>query len=375
MKKIIFIDQNESLVKKVKKAVKYLPWDITVKQGDIFKEKGLIVSASNPTFSMGGGLDAQIAKRFPKECTKVKQGKNQRIGDIVFTITVNEELKATGELVKKALKFALVKTRTNETVLVSGLGTGIGGLDEDDFVWLFLSAIVEDKKGFGWGIKYTKKNGFDFYSGKKHYQVGKWLEEEETNKSGEECSRGLHLGKTFAGAGNYNLPEKIYFCVYKTKNRFGDGTDKVRVSKLLPLFVCPRRLGYGPNGKVVLKNLNKKFNPEQYNPYQATKMPNKKRLIGLLDQVWDQVGDQVWDQVWDQVGDQVRDQVWAQVWAQVWDQVWDQAGVCAYFAVKEFMGLDYEHPAFDLIRLGVMAIKVGKSTKIFGKNGKYLGDM
>ncbi len=66
------------------------------------------------------------------------KGKNKRIEDIVFTITVNEELKATRELVKEALVFALKETREDETVLISGLGTGIGGLDEDDFVWLFL---------------------------------------------------------------------------------------------------------------------------------------------------------------------------------------------------------------------------------------------
>ena len=62
--KITFIDQNTSLVQKVRKAVKHFPVKIEVKEGDIFNEEGVIVSASNPSFSMGGGLDAQIAKRF-----------------------------------------------------------------------------------------------------------------------------------------------------------------------------------------------------------------------------------------------------------------------------------------------------------------------
>jgi hypothetical protein len=142
----------------------------------------------------------------------------------------------------------------------------------------------------------------------------------------------------------------------------------------------------------------------------------------VWDQVWDQVraqardqvraqvGDQVWDQVWAQVGDQVGDQVWAQVWAQVGDQVgaqvraqvraqvgdqvgaqvWDQVGdqvwdqarakvgdqvwVAAYFAVKNFLNLDYDHPAFELIRLGIMVVNVLGKVKVFGKNGKFLGE-
>ena len=83
-------------------------------------------------------------------------------------------------------------------------------------------------------------------------------------------------------------------------------------------------------------------------------------------QVRDQVGDQVWAQVWDQVGDQVGDQVW--------DQVWDQVRVCAYHAIKEFFNLDYDHPAFNLIRLGIMVVRVKGIFKVFGKNGKYLGE-
>ena len=90
----------------------------------------------------------------------------------------------------------------------------------------------------------------------------------------------------------------------------------------------------------------------------------------VWDQVWDQVGDQVWAQVGGQVGDQVRDQVGDQVRDQVWGQIW----VCAYYAIKLFMNLQYEHPAFDLIRLGIMVVKVQDKYKVFGKNGKYLGE-
>ena len=138
---IKFIDQNHKLVEKVGKAVKHLPFEVLVIEGDIFRYKGVIVSASNPDFTMGGGLDAQIAKRHPLECKNIDKKKgNQRIVDVIFTVTVDKDLKATRKLVAKALKFALTKTYEDETVLISGLGTGIGGLDEDEFVWLFLQA-------------------------------------------------------------------------------------------------------------------------------------------------------------------------------------------------------------------------------------------
>ena len=46
----------------------------------------------------------------------------------------------------------------------------------------------------------------------------------------------------------------------------------------------------------------------------------------------------------------------------------------AYYAVKLFMGLSYEHPAFDLIRLGIIVVSVLGKIKVFGKGGKFLGE-
>jgi len=140
-----------------------------------------------------------------------------------------------------------------------------------------------------------------------------------------------------------------------------------------------------------LKGINerlKKYKPT--NPITAEEMPPKSKIKKIMAQVRAQVGaqvrDQVWAQVWyqvgDQVGAQVRAQVGDQVWAQVWDQVGDQVGaqvwaqvwVCAYHAVKEFFNLDYDHPAFELIRLGIMVVKVLGKFKVFGKSGKFLGE-
>ena len=186
----------------------------------------------------------------------------------------------------------------------------------------------------------------------------------------------------------------------------------------------------------ILKDINKRLeNYKPVNPITAEKMPPPSKIKKIRnqvrnqvgdqvrnqvgDQVWNQVGDQVrnqfWNQVrnqvgdqvwdsfrdsvWDQVWDQVRNQVWNQVWDsfrgsvwdsvwnqvgdqvrnqvrnQVWNQVWNQIGVCAYHAIAEFFDLDYDHPAFELIRLGIMVVNVLGKFKVFGNGGKYLGEV
>ena len=202
----------------------------------------------------------------------------------------------------------------------------------------------------------------------------------------------------------FSIPEKARIIVPLNSNgKFR--TDIIRLKKVHKID------GLFPALKDIQKRL-KKYKPT--NPITAEKMPSKNKIKKIMAQVWDQVraqvraqvGDQVWDQVraqvgdqvwaqvgdqvWDQVRAQVRDQVWDQVRDQVWDQVWDQvrdqvwdqvrdqvraqARVCAYYAIKLFMGLPYEHPAFDLIRLGIMVVNVLGKYKVFGKNGKYLGE-
>ena len=148
----------------------------------------------------------------------------------------------------------------------------------------------------------------------------------------------------------------------------------------------------------------KRYKP--VNPIQAETLPPKRKILSIMekigwsvgdqvgaqvraqvgDRVGDRVGEQVWEQVgervraqvgeqvWAQVREQVRDQVGDQVWEQVWEQVWDQVYICAYHAVAEFMKLKYNHPAFDLVRLGVMVIAVANKYKVFGKAGKFLGE-
>jgi hypothetical protein len=107
-------------------------------------------------------------------------------------------------------------------------------------------------------------------------------------------------------------------------------------------------------------------NYQPINPITAEEMPPKKMIKKVCAQVWDQVWAQVMDQVGAQVGDQVGDQVR--------DQVWDQVRVFAYYAIKLFLDLPYEHPAFDLVRLGIIVVTVDGKVKVFGKDGKFLGE-
>jgi hypothetical protein len=384
--KIVFIDKNKSLVSKVRKAVKHLPFKIVVKSGDIFAEKGVIVSASNPMFSMGGGLDAFIAEKYPEECSKIDKSKgNQRIGDIIFTVTVGEDFKATRELVAKALKFAMDNGHGDDVLLISGLGTGIGGLDEDDFVWMFLQAVCE-VSDYGYGIKFTQKDGSDFRTGEVFYEVGKWIEQKGAEKDGADCGVGLHLGKSFIGAGNYNTPDKILFCIYHKDALCGEGSDKVRVSRLLTVSELPQWLGYGENGKNIVSKIGKEFDPEQYNPYQATELPSLKTIKEKLkspldqvraqvrDQIRKQVGSQICDQVRKQICDQVRKQVCDQVWDQVGDQVWDRIWATSYWFINVHFELGISHWFGDFLSLGIMPIFVNGKMKIFGKKGMYLGE-
>jgi hypothetical protein len=200
------------------------------------------------------------------------------------------------------------------------------------------------------------------------YKSGTWLEQENAPKDGADCGVGLHLGRDFIGAGNYHMPEKIFFCLYDKKDECGSGKDKVRISRLLPLTELPQWLGYGLNGKKIVSKIGKKIDPEKYNPYHAKKLPTIASLkkTGLRAQVWDQVGAQVGAQVWDQV--------WAQVGAQVRAQVWDQVGATSYWSINIHFGLGITHWFGDFLSLGVMPIFVKGKVKFFGEKGMYLGE-
>ena len=144
MNKIYFIDLNNSLVEKVSGL------SIKAEHGDYFRNSldiphAVLMTASNPQFSFGGGIDAKFAEYFPYYCQmkRYRGGGNERIGNIVFSITVDNNYRATKELIKYAIIFALSQLCKDETLILSGIGTGIGGLSEDDFCEV-LKLVLEE---------------------------------------------------------------------------------------------------------------------------------------------------------------------------------------------------------------------------------------
>jgi len=98
-------------------------------------KRPVLMTASNPMWTFGGGIDAVFAQHFPKlvELKQLKGGAQERISNICFCITVGSNLKADRETVKRALKFAKSQTAEDEVLVMSGVGTGIGGLDIETF--------------------------------------------------------------------------------------------------------------------------------------------------------------------------------------------------------------------------------------------------
>ena len=133
--------------------------------------------------------------------------------------------------------------------------------------------------------------------------------------------------------------------------------------------------------------------PQAIAPIHPLKLqaPTISNVELLLLQNWDSV----WASVGASVGDSIRASVWASVGASVWDSVWDSVGasvwasggdsvgasvwdqnyICGYYAIKEFFNLDYDHPAFEFVRMGIIIVEVKKTLKVYGKNGKHLGDI
>lgn len=132
---MIFCDLNKRLVVAVKKL------GVPAYCQDYFARarvtpNAVLMTASNPQFTFGGGIDAAFMREFPELCREKQErpGYNERIGNICFTITVGPHYRATPEMIEKALRFAINQTGKDEELIVNGVGTGIGGLSSDEFV-------------------------------------------------------------------------------------------------------------------------------------------------------------------------------------------------------------------------------------------------
>lgn len=135
MTNIKFVDLNSNLVKMVSEL------GIESICSDYFLEayktpRPVLMTASNPRFTFGGGLDYIFTEHFPKLCQfkQIKGGEEERIANICFCITVGDDYKANKEIVKNAIQFAIDNTDENETLILSGVGTCIGGMSNDEFI-------------------------------------------------------------------------------------------------------------------------------------------------------------------------------------------------------------------------------------------------
>jgi len=145
---LIFCDLNHSLVEKVRAlGIESYCDDYFRKSTEI--PQAVLMTASNPQFSMGGGLDAKFAEYFPYYCQmkQMRGGGNERLGNIVFAVTVGNDYRANKEMVTSAIKYALEATKEGETLVLSGVGTGIGAngnFTEDDFIDI-LRGLCQEK--------------------------------------------------------------------------------------------------------------------------------------------------------------------------------------------------------------------------------------
>ena len=135
MTNLLFIDNRLSIVEKVREA------GFEAIHGDYFDEalkipRHVLCTASNRSFTYGGGLDRHFLENFPLYCSEKQKrtGTNERIGNICFVISVNGNLQANDDLVREALTFARDNTFEGETLCLSGIGTGIGFLNETRFI-------------------------------------------------------------------------------------------------------------------------------------------------------------------------------------------------------------------------------------------------
>lgn len=138
---IIFAEKNKELREMFKKEFP----DIEVAE-DMFAvpEPKNVVTCSNKWLSMGGGIDALIAKHYPDECRDAKDFIKDKgfispftFGKVVFALTVDDQLKADTEEIGKILSYIFKHfICRNEVYVFTGMGTGIGGLSNESFIKL-----------------------------------------------------------------------------------------------------------------------------------------------------------------------------------------------------------------------------------------------
>jgi len=143
---LTFVDKNKSLVKKVKELFESVEnktsftldtycWDVFEykKKNTDFK----ICTASNPSFSMGGGLDWAIKKKYPEECNNLKEF--VVTNNLFPLITVDSNIKTDRQIIRRCLA-GIFAYRYKYNLILTGIGTAIG--------WLYENILLEELKRF-----------------------------------------------------------------------------------------------------------------------------------------------------------------------------------------------------------------------------------
>jgi len=135
---IIICDQNKALIDAIKSAInegeQTSGVHLTFIHGDILDlhaktPNSRIVTASNPQFSPDGGLDRLLADKF----SWVEAEEFMYNDDLFFVVSVGDDRKATKKIVTRALAGVFGYSH-QYTMLLTGLGTAIGGMPLDDFI-------------------------------------------------------------------------------------------------------------------------------------------------------------------------------------------------------------------------------------------------
>ncbi len=144
MKRVIICDKNQELIdalkelnlSKSKTKLEFICGDVI----DLHKNtpNSRIVTASNPDFNPAGGLDKLLAEKYEWEDCKEFLWTE----DLFYVVSVDKHIQATKEIIQRAM-IGVWAYSDKYTMILTGIGTGIGGMSIDDFVRLAKDVFVD----------------------------------------------------------------------------------------------------------------------------------------------------------------------------------------------------------------------------------------
>jgi hypothetical protein len=308
---ILIIDRNKDLISAVRKAIKPLKMaNVTAKVGDAIAyvkthKNSVIASASNPSFGMEGGLDAQIKTLFPDECKRVKKKNwNQRIGRVLFTVTVNNAREADTDLILRAVRFALLNVKPGETLVLTGLGTGIGSMLAETFAEILSRELANAATFWGKPTYKVLVDGASCHGGslkwslpKKH--AGDW---QRISGNISICNTGLH-GTTSPYEKWMKFGASIYECEVEDVYNW-DENDKKFVARAVRLV---REVPHPDWWMMVERFIREELPSVRF--FNPTIPPKKEWRVftgKTLDAAWNAAWNAARDTAWDAARDAAR---------------------------------------------------------------------